>query len=183
MEDNHDRKIQSVPNKFIVNNKKNITLSAFASPQDVASQIIPSITQGIVPITSNIVLATPSSNQITQPTTDTSPNNVITITSISTVLPSIGATPNPNFPGTNGGSGNSINDSSNDSGGPSGLVVGILVVGGLVLLGAATSGCYCYRRYRLSIRYDDEYDGGEVVLRGNQDPFQSTLDQYHRTRF
>ncbi|CAG8753064.1 35457_t:CDS:2 [Gigaspora margarita] len=111
--------------------------------------------------------------------------NLITITSTSTVLPPIvAATHNPNFSGSTSGSSGSINASSNNSdSGPSGLVVGILVVGGIVLLGAISSACYCYRRHRLSLRYDED-DGGEVVLRGGyQDPFQSTLDQYHRTRY
>ncbi|CAG8816863.1 8521_t:CDS:1, partial [Gigaspora rosea] len=92
----------------------------------------------------------------------------------STVLPSIAAaTHNPNLSGSSsGGYSGPIKASSNDNSGPSGLVVGILVVGSLVLLGAMSSACYCYRRHRLSLRYDED-DGGEVVLRGGyQDPFQ-----------
>ncbi|KAF0501363.1 hypothetical protein F8M41_020044 [Gigaspora margarita] len=178
-------------------------LSTFALPQDAASPIIPSLTQGVNVATATdvdtVTITTTESPSPSPPPlhlskskskpisiiTSTHERQVITITSTSTVLPPIAAaTHNPNFSGSTSGSSGSINASSNNSdSGPSGLVVGILVVGGIVLLGAISSACYCYRRHRLSLRYDED-DGGEVVLRGGyQDPFQSTLDQYHRTRY
>ncbi|CAG8761616.1 19129_t:CDS:2, partial [Racocetra persica] len=148
-----------------------------------STQITPSITrniQSIQSITSILPTTAPSSDSdqnISQPTANitfvVTQNLVITITSISTVYPSIPAAHNPNLPAgsNNGGS------SPDDGGNSSGLVIGVSLVATICLIGALTSFCYCYRRHRL-LQYDD--DGGEVVLRVDQDPFQSTLDQYHR---
>ncbi|CAG8658810.1 15697_t:CDS:2 [Cetraspora pellucida] len=160
-------------------------LSVFAAPQqDNSSQIIPSITQNILAITSILPSAGPTPEPNVQPTTNaivviTQNLIVITITSVSTVFPSIPAAHNPNLPS---GSNNGFNGNYYDDGGnSSGLVIGVSVIGSICLIGALTAFCYCYRRHRLSLQYDD--DGGEVVLRVDRDPFQSTLDQYHRNRY
>ncbi|CAG8583181.1 18909_t:CDS:1 [Acaulospora morrowiae] len=112
---------------------------------------------------------------------------VVTYTSTFTVHPtgtgsSATGTPNPNSPGNSNTSSPQIDVPASTT---KTIAIAAGVVGGIVILGGISIVLYRYQKSRASSDWDEE---GEVVLRDGQggfapgNPFQSTLDQYHRNR-
>ncbi|CAG8469424.1 10638_t:CDS:1, partial [Scutellospora calospora] len=149
---------QKLPSKT----KDTVTITSLSSNQITNVPIKNNIVNNVNADTTTLLPKIPPHSPLTRP--------VITITSISTVYPPIQATNNPKVPVDNS------NSNSSSDGGPSGLVIGISLVGCIVLVCGMFSAYYFYRRHRESYYYDE---GGEVVLRDGN-PFTSTLDQYHR---